>query len=116
MLESQGMSIYSFEPEQHGDQHSAHQESIHSSLANLPDKVDWCIFSIEIRNSYGLPFEVAFECEQAGENSLPRVAGLSNLTCGILESQKTSTTVTVSPGTTSRYVVSNLCSLIERQS
>lgn len=28
---------------------------------------DWCLFSIEVRNTYGLPFEVMFERMDKGQ-------------------------------------------------
>lgn len=28
---------------------------------------EWCLFSIEVRNTYGLPFEVSFERTDEGE-------------------------------------------------
>ena len=36
------------------------------SLLHVGDIADWCIFSIEVRNTYGLPFEVTFERNQEG--------------------------------------------------
>lgn len=30
---------------------------------------DWCLFSIEVRNTYGLPFEVVFERINGGEGT-----------------------------------------------
>lgn len=31
------------------------------------DLHEWCLFSIEVRNMYGLPFEVAFDRSQQGK-------------------------------------------------
>lgn len=36
------------------------------TLLNVDDVADWCMFSIEVRNTYGVPFEVTFEREQPG--------------------------------------------------
>ena len=36
------------------------------SLLHVGDIADWCIFSIEVRNTYGSPFEVTFERKQEG--------------------------------------------------
>lgn len=36
------------------------------ALLHVGDIADWCIFSIEVRNTYGLPFEVTFERRQEG--------------------------------------------------
>ena len=35
------------------------------SLGGCEDH-DWCLFSIEVRNAYGLPFEVTFERMEKG--------------------------------------------------
>lgn len=32
------------------------------------DLHEWCLFSIEVRNTYGLPFEVAFDRTQQGKD------------------------------------------------
>ncbi|KAI0797912.1 TRAPP II complex [Abortiporus biennis] len=36
------------------------------ALLNVDDVAEWCMFSVEIRNTYGLPFEVKFERDQPG--------------------------------------------------
>lgn len=36
------------------------------SLGGGEDR-DWCLFSIEVRNTYGLPFEVTFERMDKGQ-------------------------------------------------
>ena len=36
------------------------------TLLNVEDVAEWCIFSIEVRNTYGVPFEVTFERDQPG--------------------------------------------------
>ncbi|CAK5277407.1 unnamed protein product [Mycena citricolor] len=47
----------------------------------------WCLFSVEVRNTYGLPFEVSFErTQQAGKS-------------------RAKTSTIVSPGSTSRIVI-----------
>jgi trafficking protein particle complex subunit 9 len=33
------------------------------------DTDDWCLFSVEVRNTYGLPFEVTFERTEGGKAS-----------------------------------------------
>lgn len=38
-------------------------------LLNVDDAADWCIFCVEVRNTYGLPFEVSFERVQPGERN-----------------------------------------------
>ena len=39
-----------------------------TSLLHVGEIADWCIFSIEVRNTYGLPFEVTFERNQEGKS------------------------------------------------
>lgn len=38
-------------------------------LPEVDDLAEWCLFAIDVRNTYGLPFEVTFEREQAGTES-----------------------------------------------
>lgn len=47
------------------------------------DEAKWCLFSVEVRNTYGLPFEVTFDRVQEG-------------------TQRVSTTCSVPPGSTTR--------------
>lgn len=49
------------------------------------DEGDWCLFSVDVKNSYNLPFEVHFERRQGG-------------------TKPASATRLVPPGSTSRYV------------
>ena len=35
----------------------------------VQDPEDWCIFSVDVRNTYGIPFEVIFESDQSGERT-----------------------------------------------
>ncbi|KAJ6630827.1 TRAPP II complex [Mycena sp. CBHHK59/15] len=82
MLECHGMDILpfpSYTPELDGEQTETDEQY-------LGDEAGWCLFSVEIRNTYGLPFEVSFERVQQGK---PRVT----------------TSTTVSPGSTSRIVL-----------
>ncbi|KAH9946027.1 TRAPP II complex [Epithele typhae] len=59
---------------------------IRKSILHVGDIADWCIFSIEVRNTYGLPFEVTFERHQEGVEAA-------------------SITTLVPPGSTSRIVL-----------
>ncbi|KAI0670282.1 TRAPP II complex [Trametes maxima] len=70
MLECQAMDILSYSgatttsfPDDDGDEHSPESRA-RKSLLHVGDIADWCIFSIEVRNTYGLPFEVTFERNQ----------------------------------------------------
>ena len=64
-----------------------HNSHSRQSLLNIGDDVGWCLFSIDVRNMYGLPFEVTFERDQGG-------------------APKVSTAMVVAPGSMSRRVFS----------
>lgn len=40
---------------------------------DIDDGTSWCLFSVEVRNMYGSPFEVTFEREQTGMSPLRRI-------------------------------------------
>ena len=69
------------------------------TLLHVGDIADWCIFSIEVRNTYGLPFEVTFERNQEGPWHL-----LCGMTCPnpVAGAEHASITTLVPPGSTSR--------------
>ena len=74
MLECQAMDILSYSgatttlpPSAVADVDAIAPEArARKALLHVGDIADWCIFSIEIRNTYGLPFEVTFERNQEG--------------------------------------------------
>lgn len=71
MLECHSMDIlpYSIDtvaPILELDQHEPQSVRTRKTLLNVEDVADWCIFSIEVRNTYGVPFEVTFERTQPG--------------------------------------------------
>ncbi|KAJ7155939.1 TRAPP II complex [Mycena crocata] len=82
MLECHGMDILPFSsyPSEFD------QEKTDSDDQYLGNETGWCLFSVEVRNTYGLPFEVSFERIHQGK------AGGT-------------TSTTVSPGSTSRMVI-----------
>ncbi|KAJ7046805.1 TRAPP II complex [Mycena alexandri] len=82
MLECQGMDILPFPsvPSDLNDEQADDDDQCRGNEAG------WCLFSVEVRNTYGLPFEVSFERIQQGR---PRGT----------------TSTTVSPGSTSRMVI-----------
>lgn len=43
--------------------------SVTQLLPEVDDPAEWCLFAIDVRNTYGLPFEVTFERKQAGTKS-----------------------------------------------
>lgn len=42
------------------------EERARRALLEVEDEGDWCLFSVDVRNVYGLPFEVTFERKQDG--------------------------------------------------
>ncbi|KAF7338264.1 hypothetical protein MVEN_02051700 [Mycena venus] len=82
MLECQGMDILPF-PSVPSELTEEQTETGEHYLGN---EAGWCLFSVEVRNTYGLPFEVSFERIQQG---------------GV----RGRTSTTVSPGSTSRMVI-----------
>ncbi|KAJ7343441.1 TRAPP II complex [Mycena albidolilacea] len=82
MLECQGMDILPF-PSVPSELDEEQGEPDEHYLGN---EAGWCLFSVEVRNTYGLPFEVSFERVQQG-------------------GARGTTSTTVSPGSTSRMVI-----------
>lgn len=37
------------------------------ALFGVENTADWCLFSVDVRNTYGSPFEVTFERQEPGE-------------------------------------------------
>ncbi len=72
MLECHDMDILPYSPdtitellEEYGDDDSPEVKA-RRELLNVDDDAEWCLFSVEVRNTYGLPFEVTFERDQPG--------------------------------------------------
>ncbi|KAJ7449836.1 TRAPP II complex [Mycena latifolia] len=82
MLECHGMDILPFP----SYPLELDQEKAETDDQYVGNEAGWCLFSVEVRNTYGLPFEVSFERIQQGR---PRGK----------------TTTIVSPGSTSRMVI-----------
>lgn len=73
------------------------------SSSNESEDQEWCLFSIEVRNAYGLPFEVTFERidrgkEWVGSSGPGRIEYLP-------DNVVASTCHTVPPGSTCRCVI-----------
>ena len=64
MLECHGMNILPFTK----DLSNLDVETLRTRRDELyvDDEVGWCLFSIQVRNTYGLPFDVIFERLQEG--------------------------------------------------
>ena len=70
------------------------------ALFGVDNTADWCLFSVDVRNTYGSPFEVTFERQEPGgsKSDIPSQS--------IIDQDGTdhlSTTVLVPPGSTTRY-------------
>lgn len=50
-----------------------------TTLLKDVDELDWCILSLDVQNTYGLPFEVTLTSESKGK--APVYAGATCLTC-----------------------------------
>ncbi|KAF8212193.1 TRAPP II complex [Mycena galopus ATCC 62051] len=97
MLECQGMDILPFPsvPSELDEEQTETDDY-------LGNEAGWCLFSVEVRNTYGLPFEVSFERVQQGDLLFAlRFIGAEGRTGGA----RGITTTTVSPGSTSRMVI-----------
>jgi trafficking protein particle complex subunit 9 len=52
---------------------SADREGWKRTLEGVGDEDgEWCLFTVDVRNTYGIPFEVTFERQQEG---MPSLAG-----------------------------------------
>ncbi|KAG6814362.1 hypothetical protein H0H92_010948 [Tricholoma furcatifolium] len=87
MLECHSMDILPFprNPSREDDAVDARTRARRETLY-VDDEGSWCLFSIEVRNTYGLPFDVTFERVQEG-------------------SPASSVSATVPPGSMSRLVI-----------
>ena len=103
MLECHRMDILPFRPEavfnSNDDQGGNNSDAARKNLWRV-DEDSWCLFSIDVRNTYGLPFEVTFDRIQEGEIWPPM--NDNSLMSGDAGSPHTSTTCLVAPGSTSR--------------
>ncbi|KAF5391257.1 hypothetical protein D9757_001865 [Collybiopsis confluens] len=63
MLESHGMDILPY-PSYPGEPNS--EVAKHDSNLFVEDKAAWCLFFIDVKNTYGIPFEVSIERIQEG--------------------------------------------------
>ncbi|KAI0341607.1 hypothetical protein BDW22DRAFT_1358429 [Trametopsis cervina] len=71
MLECLGMDILPYSPEMIDHGSSSSKESKTANPLEVDNPEEWCIFSVEVKNTYGIPFEVTFEANQPG---LPQTA------------------------------------------
>lgn len=83
MLECQSMDVLPCPSYRSDRLHFAEAQGLRHDNIATDNESSWCIFSIEVRNTYGSPFEVTFQRKQEGT---PLVT----------------TSTTVPPGSTSR--------------
>jgi hypothetical protein len=65
MLECYDMNIISYSDVDHKTGISIDDDE--DSTYERDDDDGWCLFSIDVRNTYGLPFEVTFERTEGGD-------------------------------------------------
>ena len=70
MLECHNMDIFPLVVGDYGAKTPANKRQ---ALFNVVEEEGWCLFTIDVRNTYGLPFEVTLERAQKGLGSLLRV-------------------------------------------
>jgi len=63
MLECSSMDILAFPSYSH-----SHRSNKEVKYLNIEEEAGWCLFSIEVRNSYGSPFDVTLVRAQKGKH------------------------------------------------
>ena len=101
MLECQNMDIFPLS--QGGYELDETSENRRAVLFKDVEEEGWCLFSIDVRNTYGLPFEVSLDRVQQSEETF---FGVKPLFYDFLftGAPPTSTSCIVAPGATIRYV------------
>lgn len=96
MLESHGMDIlpYPLYPMELDSKYAGNNSNLF-----VEDKGAWCLFSVDIKNTYGTPFEVSIERKQKGNHC---VLGWSLDVHAFTDAPRGETLVNVPPGSTSR--------------
>ncbi len=111
MLECHAMDILPYSPDSTfattRDSQGDGSDTTTTKIGLIVDDItDWCIFSIEVRNTYGLPFEVTFERQQAGAQI--RMIAVNWLT-SCADTEPCLMTSVVPPGSMSRYAAHPVC-------
>jgi hypothetical protein len=70
MLECYNMDIFPLSMGGYGAQRIANKWQ---ALFDDVEEEGWCLFSIDVRNTYGLPFEVTLERVQKGGGNVLRI-------------------------------------------
>lgn len=79
-----------------------HRGNKDTAQLNIEEEAGWCLFSIEVRNSYGSPFDVTLVRVQKGKHL---TNGRIPLTMALLDESSVSSTTTIAPGSLSRCVL-----------
>ena len=66
MLECHGMDILPFPLKSSRNGNASHGTRLQIDEYHNDDEGSWCLFSIKVRNTYGLPFQVSLERVQEG--------------------------------------------------
>jgi trafficking protein particle complex subunit 9 len=66
MLECHGMDILPYIHHRSGEGGKHAKDRSTDALLDVPDEMGWCMFAVDVRNTYGIPFEVSFERIQDG--------------------------------------------------
>lgn len=87
MLECNGMDLLPFPAYPHWQRpNDGNPKNERLRYLNIDDDTGWCLFSIEVRNTYGSPFDITLVRTQDGESTA-------------------SSTTTIPPGSVSRWVL-----------
>ena len=103
MLECSSMDLLAFPSYSHLRRRD---KTVQVKYLNIEEEAGWCLFSIEVRNSYGSPFDVTLVRAQKGKH-MERCR--TTLTTFLLGESSVSSTTTIAPGSLSRCAI--LCCL-----
>ncbi|EJU05644.1 hypothetical protein DACRYDRAFT_113706 [Dacryopinax primogenitus] len=63
-LECQSMDVMRFSPTAYSLKDNLEKQDIRRTLLDVPKDGDWCLFTVDVRNMFGIPFEVTLERTQ----------------------------------------------------
>ncbi|KAG2144925.1 TRAPP II complex [Suillus cothurnatus] len=78
MLECHDLSLMAMVDVDYDDISRRASNSVIHLLPEVDDPTEWCLFAIDVRNTYGLPFEVTFKREQADDQISQPIPTLSD--------------------------------------
>ncbi|KZT58996.1 hypothetical protein CALCODRAFT_219199 [Calocera cornea HHB12733] len=65
-LECQSMDVLRFTPAEYNAEGALDKSDSRRVLLDIPKDGDWCLFTVDVRNLFGVPFEVTLERTQEG--------------------------------------------------